>query len=196
MPNVKLILHIWLNATTIALVLLCVAAAGLWIRGYHVRDSILCGFFSFHPHPSAQNVTAGRGFLISHERGQSVIDLTRHSCVTGRDRRLFDRYWHHVSDISDSKPLRAGTAMGFGFRDGESSTRWIVPDYALVAATGMLPLVRLWRASRRRISRREGLCPTCGYDVRATPAQCPECGTRFKSPPAAATALSDFHPDR
>ena len=29
---------------------------------------------------------------------------------------------------------------------------------------------------RRRKRRRQGLCPECGYDLRATPGRCPECG--------------------
>jgi hypothetical protein len=52
-----------------------------------------------------------------------------------------------------------------------------IPDGFALLLTGILPLVWLWQHNRNSRRRRHHLCPSCGYDLRATPNRCPECGT-------------------
>jgi hypothetical protein len=60
----------------------------------------------------------------------------------------------------------------------------LLPYFLIAPLFAFLPAgVWLTRLVRRRRRARVGLCPACGYDLRATPDRCPECGT---APPPAA----------
>ena len=53
---------------------------------------------------------------------------------------------------------------------------WGLPYWKLFLLLAAGPL--LWACHRLLPRRRPaGLCPRCGYDLRATPGRCPECGT-------------------
>ena len=55
---------------------------------------------------------------------------------------------------------------------------WTVglPFWFLAILLAVAPAIKLRLAFARRKSRRAGLCPTCGYDLRASQGRCPECG--------------------
>ena len=63
-----------------------------------------------------------------------------------------------------------------------------VPYWALLALAAAPIVKRLLSAARRRSRLRRGLCPGCGYDLRATPSGCPECG--WSASPAVTTSAA------
>jgi hypothetical protein len=73
--------------------------------------------------------------------------------------------------------------LGFGFSQsfyGGDTEHTISFPHALPAAVfAIAPACWLFFSPHRRRAKRlkRGLCPTCGYDLRATPDRCPERGT-------------------
>ena len=71
--------------------------------------------------------------------------------------------------VRDKSGAVAWRAVG-GYRAVE------VPWWSLLLLFSILPAGRWAARRRRRAKSRRGLCPECGYDLRATPQRCPECG--------------------
>ena len=79
----------------------------------------------------------------------------------------------------------ANIFLGFGWETQPRPLVIVAPFWFLVIAFSIVPIVWTQRLWRDRVRRREGLCPRCGYDLRATPGRCPECGH---------VTGDDFHP--
>jgi hypothetical protein len=81
-----------------------------------------------------------------------------------------------------SWPSRLGFARGRDLRPtfGHWTRRWFItaPSWFIVIVTGLLPIwsILKWRRAKQESRRQAGLCPSCGYDLRASPECCPECG--------------------
>jgi hypothetical protein len=60
-----------------------------------------------------------------------------------------------------------------------------LPFWFVALMTAVLPVLWFRSSRRRRRVRRDGLCPNCSYDLRASPDRCPECG--MVAPTKAAT---------
>src|SRR5688572_23827029 len=77
----------------------------------------------------------------------------------------FGFVWFETTSLPTPDGRRSGTLKSLA-----------IPHWTIVAAAMIAPTVWAIRSLRRRRLQRRGLCPRCGYDLRATPDRCPECG--------------------
>jgi hypothetical protein len=193
--------------------LLCVATAALWVRSYFVSDSYLCLMSESDEKQIVivqQYAFAARGGVF-FRRVRSVV--TRISDPLGETVGSTNGQWPSPTQSSwvDWSRSPSTEYSGNFFKDVHPATRlWLGygwfskfdpegvlgrEDYLavhlhywlLTLLMSLLPIrlaLRSWR--RRRMS--IGLCPQCGYDLRATPGRCPECGTAAAGKAVAAPA--------
>jgi hypothetical protein len=166
-----------LNIITVLSLLLCVATCVLWVRSRGFYESISVEF------PWHEEVF----LLIGSSNGTCLMQFYLHEVVL---RHGFD--YERVGDttnwaeyVAKSSDKVATNRLGFVLarhadqRWGDARS-WTIcfPHWSLLLATSILPVIairRRWNRYRRHV--RIGCCPTCSYDLRATPDRCPECGT-------------------
>jgi hypothetical protein len=114
--------------------------------------------------------------------------------VAGTPRRGYDL--RGVSFPSSPNVIELHRCAGFwyctlGSASGLSVIAIVIPYWSLMTVSLLLPALRGWQMLRTRKRRNENRCPTCGYDLRATPREggalldrCPECGAHAKPQPA------------
>ena len=188
--------------------LLCLATAGLWVRSRFADDVYLHG--SVRGDGTAAALSA-----VQFNLGMAYFERTDYSFAEPTTVRIHNPAWQPpivparwrlVWPAWPSHREADRRLIGFGVDDYTRTTRYAIGPYRLIAdrverlrqwrfplrvplgGFGLAPALWVWRSWRGRVRRRSpvGLCPACGYDLRATPGRCPECGAE----PKGATALS------
>jgi predicted Zn-ribbon and HTH transcriptional regulator len=135
---------------------------GLFFDG----DNFFCGTFGAHDGPPAYSVH----FETSHRWTFSLYCLAVLSDA--------GRIWDHLGGFGAGSVTDRPAHEVF-----RSAAIVMFPTWVAVALLLPLPAYRLRALLRARRRHRSGLCPRCGYDLRASPGRCPECG-----------AVSEAHP--
>jgi hypothetical protein len=161
-----------LNLLTLVSLLLCVAAAALWVRAHFVSDVV------------GYSRREG-GHIVSRSlfTGYSVVGYTWSTDVlrTGSSARA---QWFY-SSRNPGRPFHSRVlpdVVEWGELHSPPGTppsevHYTVPLWMFVVAFGAAPAVRLQRAARGRRLARLGRCPRCAYDLTGNlSGVCPECG--------------------
>ena len=167
--------RIFLNALTALWLLLCLASAGLWVRSDWREDALQ------RVRPDG---AGGGGTVLGLRCGGGGAAVYRISFSGPTQRYGPPGGWRRMTSTSRPARYAAGTwahRLGFGHESHRGPDfQWravIFPLWLPAALFAMFPAIRLPLYIRRHRRAREGHCPNCGYDLRATPKRCPECGT-------------------
>jgi hypothetical protein len=145
---------------------LCAACINLTVRSYRIKDK--WEYVS----------RAGWSSLIISKEGR--VDVL-YSPTAPHD----DYGWAYIRGAPGSL---GGTDygerfLGLGTGVAPAGGRYVnVPYWSLIVLTSLLPLVVARGVVHRWRRHGRGLCPVCGYDLRATSDRCPECGTAAVRP--------------
>ena len=149
-------MHRWLFTICAALSLvLCVATVTIWVRSTWVAT-----VWSHDDNHTWLLVLSGRGRI-----GIAWVLSPSWATPPGG--------WYECP--ADRVYVPEWKSLGFGTSHGNPPV--FIPYWSICLLTVIPPYgwFRMYR--QNRLGRRKGLCPRCGYDLRASKERCPECGT-------------------
>ena len=162
-----------LSATSL---LLCLAVSVLWVRSYRWADAVC--------------LTPNRRLTAFVMSDCGWLSANRHRVPTDEFLRLGFERRRFAASHKDRRFAHPWCPVFYVTQQGDRGDCWTILGlrHGVLAATAAA-LPALWIArrlrSRQRTWRTElGLCPHCGYDLRATPERCPECGAIPSPSPA------------
>jgi hypothetical protein len=163
--------------------MLCLTVSALWVRSYFHGDQLM-----WYPVWRTEGLTLYRvPVAVASSRCQLSfrVDRLHQECSShaefvglvteqeSKGRLRFDS-WENPPVMLYGFGGR-WASWGFGSWRFPNSTVVAVPHWLLSLMLSALPAFWGIRAVRHR--EKSGCCPSCGYDLRATPERCPECGT-------------------
>jgi len=170
--------------------LLCVAVVFLWGESYSVTDDLGWQTRVGTTGISRWGLKTLDGLAAIHHTIDDDPPYTERNHVRQPPPKGFvwDSFALQLPDHSlYSIIIGSHNILGFGLGDrdrgffGGTAKRWVVfPLWLPTVLFAFLPTWWAWSWWQRKRRRAYGECPTCGYDLRATPDRCPECGTVAK----------------
>ena len=162
-----------LNLLSALSLLLLAASLAAWARGYHWGGGL-------------EVRARGTAYQVSWPVGR--IALSRRPAGPPDPPLGYQLVSHPPADLDLWYTWRNGFAPafayfsfgGFGWLEDQGLRGVFAPAWFVCLAAAALPAWHLpheWRRRRTDRRKKHGLCPACGYDLRATPDKCPECGT-------------------
>ena len=171
--------HILLTAVTVISLLLAFATIMFWVRSkLFISDALVYYTLDVHQRTDAEVSFQSLDGAVAFR----WLTRDRSGSMPPPRQDMFEGLYYASQQIQPSAisydSLRKRLGFHFVLPVPQRFEAGVValPHWLLLVLFLLLPLLALRAGCRSFYRRRHHLCPTCGYDLRASPNQCPECG--------------------